>query len=137
VKVIYLPDPQFQDLAATGPSEVVSSRLEPGVDPLAEACRRGSILLVLRMGNIHLELPHTPAMDAPGPFGLKAPVPGGPMAPALVGPTNPQAPPMPPYGPQVLPSPTSTPVGPTGKRPADKPTVLPAKYEMSSPYKNY
>src|SRR5262249_23027938 len=28
VKVIYLPDPQFQDLASTGPDEVVSSRLE-------------------------------------------------------------------------------------------------------------
>jgi hypothetical protein len=37
VKVIYLPDPQYQDLAATGPDEVVSSRLEPGVDPIAEA----------------------------------------------------------------------------------------------------
>jgi hypothetical protein len=27
----FLPDPQYQDLAATGPDEVVSSRLEPGV----------------------------------------------------------------------------------------------------------
>ena len=67
VKVIYLPDPQFQDLAATGPDEVVSSRLEPGVDPIAEACRRGSILAVVRLGNIDLEAPNTPAMDAPGP----------------------------------------------------------------------
>src|SRR5205823_1768884 len=32
VKVIYLPDPQFQDLAAAGPDEVVSTRLEPGAD---------------------------------------------------------------------------------------------------------
>jgi hypothetical protein len=68
VKVIYLPDPQFQNLATTGPDEVVSSRLEPGADPIAEACRRGSILLVVRLGNIHLELPHTPAMDAPSPY---------------------------------------------------------------------
>ena len=33
VKVIYLPDPQFQDLAVAGPDEVVSTRLEPGVNP--------------------------------------------------------------------------------------------------------
>jgi hypothetical protein len=65
VKVIYLPDPQFQDLAATGPDEVVSSRLEPGVDPIIEAKRRGSILAIVRLGNIDLEAPNTPAMDAP------------------------------------------------------------------------
>ena len=51
VKVIYLPDPQYQDLAATGPDEVVSSRLEPGVDPIVEAKRRGSILAIIRLGN--------------------------------------------------------------------------------------
>jgi hypothetical protein len=73
VKVIYLPDPQFQDLAATGPDEVVSSRLEPGVDPICEAQRRGSILLVVRLGNIDLEAPNTPAMDAPNPFHAQAP----------------------------------------------------------------
>ena len=67
VKVIYLPDPQFQDLAATGPDEVVSSRLEPGVDPIVEAKRRGSILAIVRLGNIDLEAPNTPAMDAPPP----------------------------------------------------------------------
>src|SRR5262249_33949924 len=67
VKVIYLPDPQFQDLAATGPDEVVSSRLEPGVDPIIEARRRGTILAVIRLGNIDLEAPDTPAMDAPDP----------------------------------------------------------------------
>jgi hypothetical protein len=94
VKVIYLPDPQFQDLAATGPDEVVSSRLEPGVDPIIEAKRRGSILLVVRMGNIDLEAPNTPAMDAPNPFvpqlsalppGVKPPAlpppPGAPVPP--------------------------------------------------------
>ncbi|MFO0927976.1 MAG: hypothetical protein U0736_13200 [Gemmataceae bacterium] len=65
VKVIYLPDPQYQDLAATGPDEVVSSRLEPGVDPVLEAKRRGSILAIVRLGNIDLEARGTPAMDAP------------------------------------------------------------------------
>jgi hypothetical protein len=72
VKVIYLPDPQYQDLAATGPDEVVSSRLEPGVDPLLEAKRRGTILAVVRLGNIDLEAPNTPAMDAPDPAMVQA-----------------------------------------------------------------
>ncbi|MFM7099017.1 MAG: hypothetical protein ACKO16_16535 [Gemmataceae bacterium] len=76
VKVVYLPDPQFQDLAtAGGLDEVVSSRLEPGVDPIAEAQRRGSILLIVRLGNIDLEAPNTPAMDAPPGGGLRGPVP--------------------------------------------------------------
>jgi hypothetical protein len=79
VKVVYLPDPQFQDLAVAGPEEIVSSRLEPGVDPIAEAYRRGSILLVVRLGNIDLELANSPAMDAPGQHQQRAPAPGMPM----------------------------------------------------------
>jgi hypothetical protein len=96
VKVIYLPDPQFQDLATTGPDEVVSSRLEPGVDPIAEALRRGSILLVIRLGNIDLEAPNTPAMDAPSPYAAPpaCPVPG--MMPGMMPGRIP--PPMIPYG---------------------------------------
>jgi hypothetical protein len=77
IKVIYLPDPQFQDLAMTGPCEVVSSRLDPGVDPIAEACRRGSILLVVRLGAIDLGLTHSPAMDAPSPYAPHPPAPPG------------------------------------------------------------
>jgi hypothetical protein len=82
VKVIYLPDPQFQDLAATGPDEVVSSRLEPGVDPITEAQRRGCILAVVRLGNIDLEAPNTPAMDAPPP-GMLCQTPGMPGMPGM------------------------------------------------------
>jgi hypothetical protein len=117
VKVIYLPDPQFQDLAATGPDEVVSSRLDPGIDPIIEAKRRGSILLVVRLGNIDLEAPNTPAMDAPNPFapahpvaspgavpppGLP-PVPGVPMAglPPMPNMPNQMAPNMPPASPMA------------------------------------
>jgi len=97
VKVIYLPDPQFQEVAATGIEEISSTRLEPGADPIVEALRRGSILLVIRMGNMDQEAPNTPAIDAPahgmmlgagmgqgmagpgpiGPYGMGAP---GPMA---------------------------------------------------------
>lgn len=52
-KVIYLPDPEFQELAlAVGtPDTIVSTRLDPGVDPIAEADRRGAILGIIRLGN--------------------------------------------------------------------------------------
>jgi hypothetical protein len=50
-KVIYLPDPEFQELALSGVETLVSTRLDPGVDPIAEADRRGSILAIVRIGN--------------------------------------------------------------------------------------
>lgn len=50
-KVIYLPDPEFQELALSGVETLVSTRLDPGVDPVGEADRRGSILAVLRIGS--------------------------------------------------------------------------------------
>lgn len=96
VKVVYLPNPQYQDLAVTGPNEVVSSRLEPGADPIAEAASRGTVLLVVRMGNIDLEAPNTPSLDAPNPYmpkmppagmGMLPPMPGMPMGgPGMPGP---------------------------------------------------
>ncbi len=55
-KVIYLPDPEFQELALAGVETLVSTRLDPGVDPIAEADRRGSILAIVRIGNKNLEL---------------------------------------------------------------------------------
>lgn len=54
-KVIYLPDPEFQELALSGVETLVSTRLDPGVDPVSEADRRGSILAVLRIGSKNLE----------------------------------------------------------------------------------
>ena len=85
VKVIYLPDPQFQDIAAVaGPAEVISTRLEPGMEPIAEARERGEILLIIRLGNIDLDAKGTPPLDAPNPFAmppgpgrLPGPIPGG------------------------------------------------------------
>lgn len=56
-KVIYLPDPKFQELALAGVETLVSTRLDPGVDPIIEADRRGSILAIIRMGNKDLQLP--------------------------------------------------------------------------------
>ena len=35
----------------------MSTRLDPGVDPIAEADRRGSILAILRIGNLDLQMP--------------------------------------------------------------------------------
>ncbi|MFO0812225.1 MAG: hypothetical protein U0796_03340 [Gemmatales bacterium] len=105
-KVIYLPDAQYQSLAG-GAEELSSTRLEPGVDPIAEAMRRGHILLVIRVGNISRDLPNSPPLSAPGMFGAPqggpAPAfgPGGPGAapgqmplpggPGAGGPVNPAA----------------------------------------------
>jgi hypothetical protein len=119
VKVIYLPDPQFQDLAATGPDEVVSSRLEPGVDPIVEAKRRGCILLVVRLGNIDLEAPNTPSMDAPNPFAACPPgAPAGVLPPGMPVPPVPPmagAPPGPNMANQMAPNmPPRPPMAPYG-----------------------
>jgi hypothetical protein len=56
-KVIYLPDPEFQELAVAGVETLVSTRLDPGVDPIVEADRRGAILAIVRVGNKDLQLP--------------------------------------------------------------------------------
>ncbi|MCU0702580.1 MAG: hypothetical protein MUF18_01150 [Fimbriiglobus sp.] len=76
VKAIYLPSSAFQDVAAT--EEIVSTRLEPGADPVAEATRRGTVLAVVRIGNANLENESSPALDAPP--GMNGPG-GGMMAP--------------------------------------------------------
>ncbi|HTU27449.1 MAG TPA: hypothetical protein VMF30_18710 [Pirellulales bacterium] len=56
-KVIYLPDAEFQELALAGVETLVSTRLDPGVDPIVEADRRGTILAIIRIGNKDLEIP--------------------------------------------------------------------------------
>ncbi|MEQ8786050.1 MAG: hypothetical protein RIC55_07110 [Pirellulaceae bacterium] len=56
-KVIYLPDPEFQELALAGVETLVSTRLDPGVDPIVEADRRGAILAIVRIGNKDLQMP--------------------------------------------------------------------------------
>jgi hypothetical protein len=98
VKVIYLPDPQFQELAAAGTEEIISTRLEPGADPLLEAQRRGSILLVVRMGNVDQEAPNTPPLDMPGPHQSAM---QGMMPPGMAGPVGPMNPAGPGAGPEI------------------------------------
>ncbi len=56
-KVIYLPDPEYQELALANVETLVSTRLDPGVDPIVEADRRGAILAIVRVGNKDLEVP--------------------------------------------------------------------------------
>jgi len=50
-KVVFLPRPEFQERALAGVETLVTSRLDPGVDPVVEAKRRGHVLAVLRLGN--------------------------------------------------------------------------------------
>ncbi len=59
-KVIYLPDAKHQELAIADVETLVSTRLDPGVDAVAEADRRGTIMCVLRIGNMDLEMPGAP-----------------------------------------------------------------------------
>lgn len=88
-KVIYLPDPEYQELALAGVETLVSTRLDPGVDPIAEADRRGAILAIVRIGNKDLETPN----GGPGPdvvqasFGVRAP--GQPMGMPMGAPYGP------------------------------------------------
>jgi hypothetical protein len=126
IKVIYLPDPQFQDLATVGPYEVVSTRLEPGADPIAEACRRGSILLIVRLGNIDLEAANTPPIDAPTPYSCP---PGmAPGTPGPIGGGGAAAPPaMLPTGTLAAPK-----VSSTDAKPVKKTTVQQVQYQAST-----
>lgn len=83
-KVLYLPDPEYQELALAGVSTLVSTRLDPGVDPVIEADRRGSILAIVRLGNRDLEVPSDMSFEegmVPGPYGSGMPPGFGASAP--------------------------------------------------------
>ena len=132
-KVIYLPDPKYQELAVAGVETLVSTRLEPGVDPILEADRRGTILMVLRLGGIDLEMPTSGtglAGVAGGSLigsGIGDGVPLGPTTPILspVGSILPTTPVDLPLGAPVNPS--SGPVGgiPLGTIPTPADTLPP------------
>jgi hypothetical protein len=148
VKVIYLPDRENQDfVTVAGAEELVSTRLEPGADPVAEAQRRGTILLIVRLGNIDLENRFSPAMTAPPPGGGIPGLPPGAMVvppgmvpPGMLTPGGPGVPPkpvtpgpgagMPPGvstipgpGAPAIPGPITPPKAPTS---SGTPTLLPA-----------
>jgi hypothetical protein len=74
----------------------VSTKLDPGVDPVAEADQRGSIMAVLRMGNMDMEMPGTMSPISANGHGaieqtaymqdaVAAPTPIGPAGPGLEG----------------------------------------------------
>jgi hypothetical protein len=74
-KVIYLPDPEFQEMAQAGVGTLVSTRLDPGVDPIVEADRRGAIMAIVRLGNKDLGIAGSlPEMQG-GPMGMQGPCP--------------------------------------------------------------
>ena len=134
VKVIYLPDAAFQDFATVaGAEEIVSTRLEPGADPIAEAQKRGTVLAVITMGNIDLENRASPAMNAPPGMMMGGPPPGAVMmgpggsAPGTARVTGPV--PMAPTGPApVMTGPSTTvvkPSSPTGPSGPVSPGALP------------
>jgi hypothetical protein len=132
-KVIYLPDPKYQELAVSGVETLVSTRLEPGIDPILEADKRGTILLIVRLGAINLEMPEStagvpligggvaapvepapgtvppgslPAGVAPTPAAGVAPAPAAPPAGTVVlDPAAPAAPPTPPLPAATTPPP--------------------------------
>ena len=84
-KVIYLPDAEFQELALAGVETLVSTRLDPGVDPIIEADRRGAILAITRIGNKDLEVPQAEGVEGGmamgGGPGYMPGMPGGPCGP--------------------------------------------------------
>lgn len=84
-KVIYLPDPRFQELAIAGVETLVSTRLEPGVDPILEADKRGTILLIVRVGAIDLEMPGG-GMSVPNVVNMPASEPGSVSPPGSLPP---------------------------------------------------
>jgi hypothetical protein len=84
-KVIYLPDAEFQELALAGVETLVSTRLDPGVDPIVEADRRGSILAIVRIGNKDLEIPQVEGVGGGMVMGPNG-VPMGPFGPGFGGP---------------------------------------------------
>jgi hypothetical protein len=63
-KVVYLPNPEYQGLAMSGVGTLVNTQLQPGVDPIVEASKRGSILAVIRIGN--KDLSGSPRYGVPG-----------------------------------------------------------------------
>lgn len=49
IKVIYVPNPTQAGEAFGTPEVIVSTRLDPGLDPIAEAERRGTVMAVIRL----------------------------------------------------------------------------------------
>jgi hypothetical protein len=79
-KVIYLPDPDYQGPALAGIDTLVSTRLDPGMDPIVEADRRGSILAIIRLGDKDIEMAGGTDVGAAVGMGMNGGIAGMPMA---------------------------------------------------------
>jgi hypothetical protein len=110
-KVIYLPDPEFQEMALAGVGVLVSTRLDPGVDPIVEADRRGAIMAIVRMGNKDLAIASATPEEMGAQAGMQGPCP---MPGYVAGVTAPQ------YGMPI----SGTPIGLVG--PPHVPLGIPA-----------
>ena len=131
IKVIYLPDEKYQDIAAVaGAEELVSTRLEPGVNPVEEANRKGTILAVVRIGNIDLQDPNIPPIDAPVPGSMPMMQPTPPMNARPATPSLMPTTPVPSLNPTTVPTPPATMPAtlPSGLKPASltTPVVTPS-----------
>jgi hypothetical protein len=113
-KVIYLPDPEFQEAALAGVETLVSTRLEPGVDPIVEADRRGAILAIVRLGNKDMQLPAGAIVQEGGIQAMGYQAGACPPGPYVAGMTAPQ------YGMPI----SGTPIGLAG--PPHVPLGIPA-----------
>lgn len=113
-KVIYIPDPGYAELAIGGIETLVSTRLDPGVNPIQEADRRGAILAIIRMGNKDLESSGGEGAAAAGfnhPAGMHSPTFGPPSGQYISGMTGPNYG-MPSVGTPIgLPGPPHIPLG--------------------------
>jgi Flp pilus assembly protein TadD len=65
IKVVFLPklESSAATEAATSAEEIVSPRVDPGVDVIAEARRQGQIVAILRLGDIDLLAPEPSKKD--------------------------------------------------------------------------
>ena len=72
-KVIFLPAPEFQNLAVTGGVDtIVNTQLPAGADPVVEAQNRGAVLAVIRIGNKVLDQSNM-VQEAPAEMNAKVP----------------------------------------------------------------
>ncbi len=71
-KVIYLPDPAFQQTQLAGVQTIVSTRIDPGQDPVLEADRRGTILAIIRLRSAEEVSPLAELSTAVTPLGTGA-----------------------------------------------------------------
>lgn len=129
-KVIYLPDPKYQELAIAGVETLVSTRLEPGIDPILEADKRGTILLIVRVGAIDLETQGSIAAPAPAPVYA----PAAPIENQINPPTTLTPPSTLPTAPMMAPPADAAPVNPAlpgGPPPLPNPATPAAEAPVS------